>query len=121
MARRPRHQSTGDGLAIELVRHAGRSPRAVTAAVVDFSRQGTRLTVAHPLDPAEPVVMRFHDRGIGLDLDLPGAVRWQVPQADHWLVGCQFHEEVSMETLGELFLRGLLSQQPASSSPDRSY
>lgn len=120
MARRPRHPLMGDGLAVELVREASRSPRSVAAEVVDFSRQGARLTVACPLDPAEPVVLRLESRGIGLDLDLPGAVRWQTPQAEHWLVGCQFHEEVSMETLGELFLRGILSDQPASPSPERS-
>lgn len=121
MARRPRHQSTGGELAVALVRHAGRSPAALAASLVDFSRQGARLTVACQLDPAEPVVVRFQSGGIGLDLDLAGAVRWQTYQAEHWLVGCQFDEEVSMETLGELFLRGILSHQPTSPSPDRTY
>jgi hypothetical protein len=118
VARRPRHQAGSDELAIQLLRDSGRAPRAVAAALVDFSRQGARLTVGDPLDLAETVILQWQTRGTGLDLHLTGAVRWQAPQADGWLVGCQFHEEVSMETLGELFLRGILSHQPSSPSSE---
>lgn len=113
VGRFPRHQALTQ---IEIER-AGRTPSRVTAELLDFSRQGARLRAEAVLAPSEPIVILLRNASIGLDLAFPGAVRWcGQDEGGRRLYGCQFKEEVPLETLGELFLAGILSVQPTASS-----
>ena len=46
----------------------------------------------------------------GVSLALPGKVCWQRPEdGDTWQLGCLCSQQVDWETLGELFLTGVLA------------
>ena len=114
VGRSPRHQAETE---VEIERAAGTSPVRLSADLVDFSRQGARLRAESLLVENEPIVILLRNASIGLDLAFPGAVRWCGQQdGSRRLYGCQFKEEVPLETLGELFLAGILSVQPTASS-----
>lgn len=114
IGRRPRHQAT---LEVEVVRAAGGQAERLTAELIDLSRHGARLSAEAALAEDEPITIFLPKESTGLDLALSGAVRWRSrEEASRWLYGCQFKEEVPLETLGELFLAGILSVQPPTSS-----
>ena len=102
---------------VEIERVTGTTPSRLPADLLDFSRHGARLRTDVALVENEPIVILLRNASIGLDLAFPGAVRWCGQQEEgSRLYGCQFKEEVSLETLGELFLAGILSVQPTASS-----
>ena len=98
-------------------RAVGELPEVVEAELLDLSRQGARLRAEAALGENEILTICVRAGQPALDLDLTGAVRWRKQEADsRWSYGCEFKEELPLETLGELFLRGILSaQSPASS------
>lgn len=112
--RRPLHAANGDeAVSVSIERPLG-SPGGSEAQLVDLSRQGARLVVGDPPAENEPIVFRLSDEHTGIDLALPGAVRWLTKQDDgRWLIGCEFTEELSLEMLGELFLCGILFDRPS--------
>ena len=115
VGRKPRHQVAD---ASEVSVHLNRVQRApaesLAAELVDFARNGARLRVADRPNAdlpsiGEAVVLQLRSAKPGLDIRLPGHVRWQQAEGPgQWLVGCEFDEEVSLETLGELFLNEIL-------------
>jgi hypothetical protein len=113
--RRPRHSAAGDeALTVAIERSAGLPAARGDAQLVDLSRHGARLLMEVSPAENEPIVFRLSDKHTGLDLSLPGAVRWLTKQDDgRWLIGCEFETELSLETLGELFLCGILSDRPS--------
>ncbi|MGH7136689.1 MAG: PilZ domain-containing protein [Pirellulales bacterium] len=116
--RRPRHVPDEEA-AIELVlrRAPGERPQVVTADLLDLSRQGTRLRTKAVLGEGEVVTICVRTGELALDLDLTGVVRWRKQEAGgRWSYGCEFKDELSLETLGELFLCGILSAEPPAST-----
>ncbi len=83
--------------------------------LIDFARNGAQLRIAGGpesscLAKGEVVVLGLRAQKTGLDIRLPGTIRWQQAAGPgQWLVGCEFDEEVPLETLGELFLNEILS------------
>ncbi len=117
--RNPRHKVAEDPAArVELRRSAANLPALPEVAVVDFSRSGFRLSVTEPLAARESVTLRLVDERSGMDLTLPGIVRWQRREADGtWSVGCHCDRELDWETLGELFLGGILLRDETLPQP----
>jgi hypothetical protein len=118
--RRPRHEMAVDeALAIEMRRAPGELPQTAPAEILDLSRQGARLRAGVALGEHEVVTIYLasgKSSKLALDLHLTGAVRWRKQEADgRWLYGCEFKDELPLETLGELFLCGILSARPVCS------
>lgn len=111
--RRPRHPAEGcQAISVSLERPL-RSAAEGEVQLVDLSRQGARLLARDPVAEGESIVFRLEVDHTDIDLHLPGAVRWLTKQDDgRWLIGCEFTEELSLETLGELFLCGILCDRP---------
>jgi len=119
VARRPRHQA-GDvaSLRVEVERAPGSVPGCVDVELVDLSRTGVRLRSPVPLAEGETITVRLHDVQSRAQLTRSGTVRWTRPdRGDTWSIGCQFCESVDWETLGELFLADILSQEPPAPRP----
>jgi hypothetical protein len=120
--RRPRHSAAAAGaIKLELLRAAGELPRVVAAELLDLSRHGARLRAEAALGQGEvcSICVTATEPGPGPDLDLhlTAVVRWrQQESGGRWLYGCEFKGELSLETLGELFLCGILSTRPPASS-----
>jgi hypothetical protein len=109
--RKPRHP-TVEGQAVEA--WLERADSRLVAELADFSRNGAGLVTSAPAIDGERVTVRIRLTESGLDLSLAGTVRWQREQPKGcWFVGCEFEEPVSLETLGELFLREILDANPA--------
>ena len=111
VGRKPRHP-TVEGQAVEtwLERATGR----LDAELADFSRNGAGLFTSEPAVDGERVTVRIRHAESGLDLSLAGSLRWQREHHEsRWLLGCEFEEPVSLETLGELFLSEILDVNPA--------
>lgn len=54
----------------------------------------------------------MREENSGIDLHLPGTVRWCEPRCDGtWSVGCLSSEPLAWETLGELILSGVVSTE----------
>ena len=111
--RRPRYQATHDrSLRVTVERSAQRQPAVISAELVDFSRSGFRLRLTVPVDVKEVLTLQLHEEQSGLHLALAGTVQWQCcdgPEA--WLIGCKTSVDLDWETLGELFLNGILSTE----------
>jgi hypothetical protein len=110
VVRKPRH-TTAQGQAVEawLERAGGR----LDAELANFSRHGVGLIAGEPAEIDERVTLRIRHTESGLDLSLAGTVRWRRARAEgRWLLGCQLDQPVSLETLGELFLREILDAKP---------
>jgi hypothetical protein len=108
-ARRPRYEATVLPPRLEVRRSAEKQPQSIAAELVDFSRGGFRLRLEFPLEAEEVVRVEFPPALTGSPLGLTAAVCWQrVEQSGSWLIGCKAQSEVNWETLGELFLRGVL-------------
>jgi len=118
IGRRPRHQAAvAEAVQVDVERGDDAPTSTVAAELVDFSRHGARVRAEAALAQDELVAIRLRQPTTGLDVALPGAVRWRSQEASgHWLYGCQFKEEVPLEMLGELFLCGILSARPPASS-----
>lgn len=77
--------------------------------LVDFSRHGVQLRMTSPLEPETSLIVHIQDASADLDIVLPGRIRWQRGFKDgYWHAGCIFDEAVGYETMGELFLHGVL-------------
>ena len=79
--------------------------------LVNLSRRGIGVRAPVELAPDQVVTLKFTDSD-GLDVSLGAVVRWcSVHEPAVWDVGCEFDSEVEWETLGELFLRGVLETE----------
>jgi hypothetical protein len=110
VARRPRHHATGEpGARIQIERPHGSLPRRTDVELLDLSRSGAKLWTSVPLAVEEAVTLRLHHVASGVSVIQSATVRWRHRnEEDTWLVGCEFSESVDWETLGELFLNGIL-------------
>lgn len=117
VGRRPRHPlATAEAVEIEMRRGPGLLPQVVPVEVVDLSRQGARLRAGAVVAEDEVLTICLRAAEPALDLHLTGVVRWRKQDVDgRWLYGCEFKDELPLETLGELFLCGILSARPACS------
>ena len=116
--RQPRHEVSESGLSVEAERAAGREPNPVTAGLLDLSREGFQLQTGTPLDVGEAVAITVPLERPGLGLRLTGTVRWQEPDGEaageaRWRCGCLIATPLDWETLGELFLAGVLVRHEA--------
>jgi hypothetical protein len=111
LGRRPRY-SVVEGHAAEswLERAHGH----LAAELTNFSRHGVGLVTSLPAEQGEHIVVRIRHAPSGLDLSYAGTVKWRhADDSGHWHVGCEFAKPISFETLGELFLHGILKADPA--------
>ncbi|HUY89364.1 MAG TPA: PilZ domain-containing protein [Pirellulales bacterium] len=118
VGRKPRHHvADASQVSVRLNRANAEFAGGLTAELIDFARNGAQLRVADEPDAAWPsngeaVVLELRSEKPGLDIRLPGKIRWQQAEGPgQWLIGCEFDEEVSLETLGELFLAEILSDR----------
>lgn len=125
VGRKPRHHVADAGdVSVRLDRVDAANGESPPAELIDFARNGAQLRVSGGRElgcPAkgEKVVLGLRSQKSGLDIRLPGTIRWQQAEGPgQWLVGCEFDEEVPLETLGELFLNEILSD--GRSAPDGS-
>ena len=82
----------------------------VQAELQDLSRIGYLVKIPAPLNTQRPLNLRLSIEASQIELTLPGTVRWQRPiENGTWLAGCQSDRPIEWETLGELFLSGVLS------------
>jgi hypothetical protein len=107
--RNPRHEASDDGVLLEVERAADRSPRTVAAQLLDLSRDGFQLQASAPLEVGEAVAITLAVGDAEPGLRLSGKVRWQQPEGQAgWRCGCEASASLNWETLGELFLAGVL-------------
>ena len=109
VARAPRHLA-GDAEPPQ-VQIAQASGKVIEAELRDLSRQGCQVRVPVPMTVGEPVIVRIEQAESGFQLTIEGTVRWQRPDEGAWLVGCRAARDVDWESLGELFLNGILSTE----------
>jgi hypothetical protein len=102
---------TRHGAPVHILRTASR--QGLSGQLVDCSRAVVQFRVTDSLADGERVVVRLRHEASGLQLDMAGTVDWQRPEpSGERLVGCRFAEELDWETLGELFLCGILDTAP---------
>ena len=101
-----------EGLEVSLERAAEGEPRTISAELIDCSRREIELLVRDDLEAEESVVIRVHDEQSGLRLDVTGVIGWRRNAPDGWTVGARFSQELDWESLGELFLCGILDATP---------
>ncbi len=111
-ARKPRHNAAPSGqVTVNVERMPGCEPETIECELCDVSRSGaqTRGVVQMQKDESCDIHIVSHDRK--LDVVLPATVRWSRPgeQPGEFLTGYIFPVETAYETLGELFLHGVLS------------
>jgi len=85
----------------------------MNAQLIDCSREAIQLLLAVPLERGERIRVRLRDESSGMQLDVAGAVsaqRDELPSG--WSATCRFDQELDWETLGELFLCGILETAP---------
>ncbi len=116
IARKPRHQAAdGTSTHVEILRADDKTPALIEVELLDLSRDGFQLRATRPLDDQEAVTLQLQSDQSESDVALPGVVRWCRPQQDgSWLVGCASPEPIDWETLGGLFLDGILSTDEPS-------
>lgn len=98
---------------VEVERRSEGEPSRVPAELVNLSRGGFQLRTPVPLAVHEAVTLRLRVEESGFETLLSGEVRWQRPDGDAWLVGCLCDRPIEWESLGELFLGRVLSQDEA--------
>lgn len=118
----PRHAALAENsIEIFVDRQSQVAPRRLPAQLIDFSRFGAQVIVPLPVVQGERVSLCLRGGPTALDLALPAEVRWSRTGLAEpgWHVGCQFDAEVTWETLGDLFLDGVLDpdRNPMPSSP----
>lgn len=94
-------------------------PQQLSAQLIDLSRNGAQFCCDQEFDEGQPIALHLVVESSDLDVTLPGKVRWQhCEEDDLYSIGCEFDEEIDWETLGELFLSGVLSTDlPADQLP----
>lgn len=104
--RRPRHEaSIGSQVIAELLNESD----SMSAELADLSRLGLKLIVNSQLAADDRLRLRVTQPANHFQLELPITVRWCRPEDNgRWGVGCVFDCELSWETMGELFLNGIL-------------
>ena len=108
-ARRPRYSSASKAR-VEVEQTVDGLTGLVQAELQNLSRNGYQVKIPVPLNTQRPLNLRLRIEDSQIDLRLPGIVRWQRPARDGtWLAGCQADCPIDWETLGELFLSGVLS------------
>jgi hypothetical protein len=128
VGRKPRHHVADAGdvsVRLDCKGPIAADAESLPAELIDFARNGARLRIAGGPErtcpaPGEEVVLGLSSQKSGLNIRLPGAIRWQQAEGPgQWLIGCEFDEEVPLETLGELFLNEILSdgRSAADESP----
>ena len=111
VSRRPRHHVAGPaGPCLTVERSPGNAPESIEAELLDLSRSGVRFRTIIPLCVGESICVRLAHDESGLHLVRSATVCWtNSDRHGTWSVGCSFVEQVDWETLGELFLSGVLS------------
>jgi hypothetical protein len=95
-------------------RDAAGQPSLLSAQLLDCTREELRLRVAVPLELRERIRVRLRDESSALQLDVAGAITTRRDEASQgWSVTCRFDHELDWETLGELFLCGILEGAPS--------
>jgi hypothetical protein len=109
------------GLTIQVDRVNSIGAVGIPALLLDCSRVEVQLGVTEEFATGERIVVRLHDETSRLQLDVSGTVQYQRQGSDDlWHIGCRFTQELDWETLGELFLCGILQttpRPPITSSP----
>ncbi len=109
--RRPRYESSGTHEArVELELRSEGGPSRVPAELVNLSRDGFQLRTPAPLAVGEAVTLRLRVEESGFETTLSGKVRWKRSEGEARLVGCLCDRPIEWESLGELFLGRVLSQ-----------
>jgi hypothetical protein len=86
----------------------------LAAELTNFSRHGVGLLTGLPMDQGDHIIVRIRHAPSSLDLSFACTVQWQhADDSGRWLVGCEFAQPMSFETLGELFLHGILEADSA--------
>jgi hypothetical protein len=118
VARSPRHQvNQAPSVRVTAERVDTSGSTTIEAELLNLSRNGVRLRLAVAVAVREPITVRIWDEASGLLLKRTATVQWRHAQEDgHWSVGCSFDKTIDWQTLGELFLSGLLSTSPPGSS-----
>ena len=110
LPRKPRYEVRGAGeLPVEIERLPDRRPALIPAKLLDLSRDGFQLRSPLPLEIGERLCLRLRVEDPGLELALPGTVRWLRSADGAWLAGCAADEPLAWESQGELFLGEVLS------------
>jgi hypothetical protein len=109
--RRPRHAASDvASLRVEIHRAEGESPRVLTGQLVDFSRMGAHCTLPLVLPIGEKAEMRLVREPDEVVLTREGEIRWNHRDENgNWSIGFQFTTPLDWESLGELFLVGVLT------------
>jgi hypothetical protein len=115
-SRRPRHQAaTTPGLRVQVQRSASDDPGWFDAELNNLSRDGFQLLATSSLPVGDSIVVRICVQAAGIDLAIKAEVRWRQSEGPGlWAIGCRSLDQVQWETLGELFLSGVLSMNPAA-------
>ena len=100
------------GLSLLVDREPGRDPALMNAQLLDCSREEIRLLLAERLARGEQIRVRLRDQSSGLQLDVAGTVTAVHESPSGWSATCRFDHELDWETLGELFLCGILETVP---------
>jgi hypothetical protein len=108
--RRPRYACIAPTVRVEVEQTVDGLKSLVQAELLDLSRSGYQVKVPAPLNTQSPLNLRICIEASQIGLTLSGTVRWQRPTEDGtWLAGCESDRPLEWETLGELFLSGVLS------------
>jgi len=109
VARGPRHAAVeGQSPEVHVVQA---SAKAVEAQLRDLSRQGCQLRIPRPMRVGQAIAVQIDHEESGVHLSIDATIRWQQPDGETWLIGCQAGRELNWESLGELFLGGVLSSE----------
>jgi hypothetical protein len=111
VARQPRHAASGEAAPrVRIQRPQADEGTSCDASLLNFSRGGCRVRCRENFREGEAVLVRLGDPARGLELSLPGTIRWCRDEDEKgFAAGCQFDDEVNYEQLGELFLAGFLA------------
>ena len=111
--RKPRHPAAEpQNIRVEIERSSDEVPRVVEAELLDVSRNGFQIRASVPLAVEEQITLRLHVEQSNFHLGVPAVVRWRRSEDDQkWLFGCRAAREMDWESLGELFLHGILATE----------
>lgn len=111
VVRRPRHEVLeGSGCEVTVQWIASEAP--LIADLGDVSRHGLRLVLDAEIPGESRLRVRLKQPTNAFELVLTMTVRWACLQDDgRWTAGCEFDQQLSWETMGEMFLNGILSAE----------